>query len=138
MTIEAKPQLPVPHPTPISQPFWDACLRHELTVQKCTSCGKLIFIPQDFCRYCFTETLEWVPSSGTGKVYSYTTVWRPQTPSFEVPYVVAIIDIDGGYQMLSNVINVPPDQVKVGMAVEVVWDDVTDTITLPKFQPRQA
>ena len=128
-------RLPLPRTTAISRPFWDACRRHQLMVQRCDACGCFIFIPQDFCRHCLSQDLTWVPSSGRGRVYSYTVVWRPQTPAFPVPYVVAIIDMDEGYQMLSNVVGCPTETVFIGMPVEVVFEDASPEISLPKFRP---
>lgn len=128
--------IPLPIPTPISKPFWAACADHRLTVQKCGDCGELGFIPQAFCRQCLSEGLSWVDSSGVGRIYSYTVVWRPQTPAFDVPYVVAIVDMDDGYHMLSNITDCEPDDVAVGMLVEVWFDDLAPGVTLPKFRPR--
>jgi hypothetical protein len=81
--------------------------------------------------------LEWVPASGRGTLYSYTIVWRPQTPAFEVPYTVGIIDLEEGYYMLSNVVECGVEDVKVGMALNVTWLDL-DGATLPVFRPRKA
>lgn len=125
--------VPVPIPTPVSEPFWAACRRQTLIVQRCGRCGACTFPPQMFCRSCLAESLEWVPVTGTGSVYSYTVIWRPQTAAFEAPYVVAIIELDEGYVMLSNVVGSPPEDVTVGARVHVVWDEVTADITLPKF-----
>jgi uncharacterized OB-fold protein len=69
-------------------------------------------------------------------VYSYTVVWRPQTPAFEVPYVIAIVDLDDGYQMLTNIVDTDPSQVHVGMPVEVDFWDASNEIALPYFRPR--
>ena len=128
--------IPLPHPTALSQPFWDGCRRGELLVQKCRQCGGLTFIPQVACTHCLAEDLEWVRGSGQGSVYSYTVVWRPQMPAFEVPYVVAIIDLEDGYQMLSNVVGCDASEVRVGMPVEVQFQPASDEITLPYFRPR--
>ena len=127
---------PLPRPTPVSQPYWDGCRRGELLVQKCRDCGGLTFIPQVACMHCLSPELEWVRSSGRGTVYSYTVVWRPQMPAFEVPYVVAIIDIEDGYQMLSNIVDCDPATVHVGMPVEVKFEARSAEITLPYFRPR--
>ena len=113
--------LPVPRPTALSQPFWDGCARGELLVQRCTLCGHLHSTPQEFCRACNAEQLEWKPVSGRGRVYSYTTVWRPQTAAFEVPYVVAIVDLDEGPQLLTNLVDCDVAGVVVGMEVEVCF-----------------
>jgi uncharacterized OB-fold protein len=105
-------------------------------VQRCRACDRRVFIPQPFCRYCRSPELEWVPSSGRGTLYSYTVIWRPQMPAFKVPYVVGIVRMDDGYDMMSNVVECDPDAVRVGMALEVTWDDSRPGVSLPVFRPR--
>jgi hypothetical protein len=134
---------PLPTPSAVSQPFWDATKEHRLTFQRCRLCGTRVFYPRDICPgpQCFgVGTLEWEESTGNGRVYSYTISYQPAHPSFadDVPYVIAIIDLDEGWRMVSNIVNIDPKEVQVGMKVEVVWDDVTPEFTLPKFQPRKA
>jgi uncharacterized OB-fold protein len=80
--------------------------------------------------------LEWVDSSGRGTLYSYTVVHRPQQPSFEVPYAVAIVLLEEGWHMLSTLIDVEEDRIEVGMPLEVVFQKMSDEITLPLFRPR--
>ncbi len=127
---------PLPRPSPLTQPFWDACKRGELLVQQCKDCQGLTFIPQHACSKCLSPNLTWVQSAGKGKVYSHTTVWRPQMPAFEVPYVVAIIDMDEGYRMMTNIIDCDPAQVRVGMPVQVAFRKASEEITLPYFRLR--
>ena len=134
---------PLPTPSAVSQPFWDATKEHKLMFQRCRLCGTRVFYPRDICPgpQCFgVGTLEWEESTGKGRVYSYTISYQPAHPSFadDVPYVIAIIDLDEGWRMVTNMINIDPKEVKVGMKVEVVWDDVTPEFTLPKFQPIKA
>jgi uncharacterized OB-fold protein len=131
---------PLPTPSEESQPFWDAAKAHRLVYQRCRLCGTAVFYPRDICPgpNCFgVGTLEWVESSGKGKVYAHTISYQPAHPSFQgdVPYVLAIIELDEGWRMNSNVVNIAPEDVKIGMRVEVAWDDVTPDFTLPKFQP---
>ena len=102
--------------------------------------GPRVFYPRDVCPgpECFgVGTLEWEESSGKGWVYAHTISFQPAHPAFadDVPYVLAIIELDEGWRMNSNVVNIDPQDVKIGMRVEVVWDDVTPEFTLPKFQP---
>lgn len=125
---------PVPHPSPLTAPFWAACRDGRLLVQRCDKCGAHVFIPQEFCRACQADTLTWVESSGRGHVVTYTVVWRPQTPAFEVPYVVAVVRLDEGYEMLTNIVGTPPEAVAIGGRVRVHFAPVTDAITLPCFE----
>jgi uncharacterized OB-fold protein len=127
--------IPLPRPTVVSQPFWDGCRRGELLFQRCAVCATANFLPTAACRNCLSSQLDWERSGGQGTVYSWTVVHRPQTPAFSVPYAVAIIDIDEGYQMMSNLIGLPPEDVQVGLRVVVDFRELSDEITLPYFRP---
>ena len=140
MTSSTEYTKPLPTPSNVSQPFWDAAKEHRLIYQRCRACGARVFYPRDICpgRDCFgVGTLDWVESSGKGWVYAHTISYQPAHAAFaeDVLYVLAIIELDEGWRMNSNVINIDPADVRIGMRVEVVWDDVTDEFTLPKFQP---
>ena len=128
---------PLPNPTPFSKPFWDGAKRHELLIQKCQDCQKFVFYPKVICPFCLSDNLEWIKASGRGKIYSYMVVYsyQPQAFAEDVPYVVAIIDLDEGVRMMSNVVECDPEMVRCDMDVTVVFDDITAEITLPKFKP---
>ncbi|MCH2171285.1 Zn-ribbon domain-containing OB-fold protein [Myxococcota bacterium] len=135
MSDQARSPIPLPVPTQISSPHWEGCRKGELRVQQCGSCGGYVFIPQSFCTHCFSKDLRWVVSSGRGVVYSCTTIHRPQRIEFEVPYTVAIVELSEGWHMLSNIIECAHEDIKVGMPVEVVFQKMSDEITLPMFRP---
>jgi uncharacterized OB-fold protein len=128
---------PLPTPNPFSKPFWEAAKRHELTLQKCDRCGTVRYYPRPRCPECQSPDTTWTVMSGRGSVYSFTIVHRPLARWFKdhMPVVVAIIDLDEGVRMMSNVVECEPDDVHVGMRVAVTWDDVDEEITLPKFVP---
>ncbi len=128
---------PLPQSTPWSKPFWEGCKKHELLIQKCQDCQKYIFYPKMFCPDCLSSNLKWVKSSGKGKVYSYMVVYSYQPTEFDedLPYVVAIIELEEGVRLMSDVIGCPPETVNCDMKVGVVFDDVTEEVTLPKFKP---
>jgi uncharacterized OB-fold protein len=132
---QRKPARPLPHPTEVSRPFWDACAKGSLSYQRCERCGIAIFPPQEFCPHDLSTDLRWREASGTGTVYSYTTVWRPQTPAFDVPYVVAVVELDEGPCMVTNIIDCPHDKVTIGMPVEVAFREEEDGFWLPFFRP---
>ena len=139
MTSEPAYNKPLPTPSAVSQPFWDATKEHRLVYQRCRSCGAQVFYPRDVCPgpECFgVGTLEWVESTGKGSVYSYTISYQPAHPGFadDVPYVLAIVELDEGWRMNTNIVNCDHDSIEIGARVEVVWDDVTPEFTLPKFQ----
>lgn len=135
--IEYKKPLPIP--SQLSEHFWSACKRHELKVQRCQSCRSYRFPPAVLCPECLSTETEWVKVSGRGKVFSFVVYRRLYHPAFEadLPYTVAVIELEEGARMLSNVVGVPPEEVACDMPVEVVFEDVTPEVSLPKFKPLQ-
>jgi uncharacterized protein len=127
--------IPLPHPTALSRPHWDGCREGVLLVQRCSQCAAYVFIPQPCCTACQSTELQWVDSSGRGVVYSFSVVHRAPRPQFEVPYIVAVIELEEGWHMLSNVLECPVNQVEVGMPVAVAFRKMTEAITLPYFVP---
>jgi uncharacterized OB-fold protein len=133
-TVEYR--LPLPYPGPDDHAFWEGCKAHELRIQRCTGCGALRYWGQPMCSACNSLDSEAIPASGRGKIWSYTTtyhgfgrVWRDA-----VPYTVVVVQLDEGPRMTSNLVDAAPEAIKVGLPVEIVWDDVTDEVTLPKFR----
>jgi uncharacterized OB-fold protein len=127
--------IPLPTQDSVSEPFWEACRRGHLVVQRCVGCGLATFPPEQFCVYCLGNTLKWEACSGRGMIHSYSVVWRPSESSFAVPYVVAIVQLDEGWFMFTNVIDCPAQAVAVGMTVNVKFVQMTDQISLPYFAP---
>jgi uncharacterized OB-fold protein len=132
-----QPGIPLPAPSARTRPFWDGCARGELWYQRCTSCHRPVFDPAELCRYCGGDELRWEQSAGRGTVYSWSIVWRPQTPGFEVPYAAAIVDVDEGYQLVTNIVGCAPEAIHVGMPVEVQFHPIGDDIVFPYFRPAQ-
>ncbi|MCZ6892164.1 MAG: Zn-ribbon domain-containing OB-fold protein [Chloroflexi bacterium] len=129
---------PLPKPTPDTQPFWDAAKRHQLSLPKCKACGQLHYFPRPFCPHCFSWDLEWVRCSGKGKLYSYVINHRPAPGSEEeAPYVIAVVELDEGPRMLSNLIDIEPtpEAVQVDMPVEILFQDVNEELSIFKFRP---
>jgi hypothetical protein len=129
------PSAPGPNPDSTSQPYWDACDRCELTFQRCGNCGAAQFQPASICRTCTSNRLSWEKSSGRGSVYSWSVVWRPPTPDYTTPFVVAIVDLEEGYQMMANVIGCEPEQLRVGLPVQVEFHPLAGGHLLPYFAP---
>lgn len=131
---------PLPQPTPESQPFWDGCRRHALELQRCQACQAFWFPPSSRCPRCWASAWDWRPVSGRGEVFTFTVMRRAYHPGFvdQLPYVVAVVQLEEGPRLISNVVGCEPDAVDVGMAVEVFFEDVTAEVTLPKFRPRSA
>jgi uncharacterized OB-fold protein len=138
MTAPAVIPKPLPSPTPISKPFWDAARQHRLSLQQCQSCKGYVFYPRPICPHCGSADLKWTDVSGRATLYSFTVARRPTMRAFEpdVPYVIAIVDLEEGPRMTSNVVGCPIEEVRIGMPLKAVFDDVSDEITLVKFRPR--
>jgi uncharacterized protein len=128
---------PIPVPTRETLPYWEGCKAHELRIQRCADCGHYQFFPRIYCTKCMSGRVEWIKASGRAKVLSYTIVHRPVSAAFKehVPYVVALVTLDEGPTMMTNIIDVAPDQISVGMPLTVVFEDWTDAISIPKFRP---
>lgn len=138
---ERRPPPPKPLPRPenkgLTKPFWDATKRGELVMQRCVHCANWIFYPREQCPFCMSQELTWAPVTGRGRVYAFTIVYQSAHPAFqqEAPYVFAVIQLDEGVRMVSNVIGIPPDQVKVDMPVRATFQEASPDWTLVKFEP---
>jgi hypothetical protein len=117
--------------------FWEGCREHELRIQKCGECGHLRWPPAFLCPRCLSGKTELVRASGRGTVYSYTVYRVAFDPAFrgDLPYVVALVALEEGPHLVTNIVGCDPSAVSCDMPVEVVWDDVTETVSLPKFRP---
>jgi uncharacterized OB-fold protein len=137
MTQAATYTKPLPQPGPITAPFWQASREHRLSIQRCAACKAYIFYPRAMCPHCGAADLAWADVRGRGTVYSYTVARRATMRPFEsdVPYVIAIVELEEGPRMTTNIVGCPPESVRVGMPVEAVFDDVTPEVTLVKFGP---
>ena len=135
MTAYAKP---LPQVGPEMAPFFEAAKRHQLVVQRCRGCGTHRFPARDQCSGCLAREADWVPVSGRGTVFSFAVMHQVYHPGFasEVPYAVVVIALEEGARVVSNLVDCPVPEIRVGMPVEVVFDDVTPEVTLPKFRPR--
>lgn len=128
---------PVPRPSPESLPYWQAAREHRLVIQHCDACGQFWFPPSQSCPHCLASNFTWLPASGRGKVFSFVTYHRVYHPAFakEVPYVVALVELDEGPRLLTNIVGVPPEQVVCDMPVQVTFEDYDGGIAVPKFAP---
>ena len=128
----------LPEPTPETAPYWEGAKAHELRIQYCTECKKHFFYPRIFCPTCMSDAVEWRKVSGKGTLLTYVLAARP-APGFEdeLPYAIAIVKLDEGPHLMSNIVNteLTPANLPAGMALEVVFEDIDERITLPKFQP---
>ena len=128
--------LPIIHPLDTKE-YWDSCKRHELRIQRCCDCGTYRFPPRAACHNCTSLNAEWVKVTGRGKVHSYCAAVEPVHPALKdkPPYSIALVDLEEGARMMTNIVDCDPYDVAIDMPVEVVFEDLTDEISLPKFRP---
>lgn len=133
------PRKPLPEIRPDTKAFWDGTKNGEFRIQTCVRCGQRIYPPRAVCPSCLHTVFEWVTASGKGEVYSYTVVYQAADKSFndDIPYVYAIIDLEEGVRVVSNVVNTDPKKVSIGMRVKVVFERESEEITVPRFEPVQ-
>jgi uncharacterized OB-fold protein len=128
---------PLPFVTEENRPFWEGCQQGKLLLQYCTECHRHQFYPRLYCMQCGSNALRWVEASGHGVIYSYTIIHQNKSPEFvnDTPYNVAIVQLQEGPRMLSNIVDIDPAELQVDLPVTVVFDQVTDIITLLRFRP---
>jgi uncharacterized protein len=128
---------PIPIPSIESKPYWDGLRQHQLLIPRCNACRGFWFPPSSHCPHCTCAEFAWTPVSGRGKVFSYVIYHRVYHPGFadDVPYTVALVEIEEGPRMISNIIGIPPEEVVCEMPVQVVFEDIDDRATLPRFAP---
>jgi uncharacterized protein len=131
---------PLPRPSEDSAPYWEAAHRGELRMQQCRDCGHVRFPPALLCARCLSEKAEWVRLSGRGNVFSWIVVHQSQHPAFnaDTPYNVAIVELEEGPRLHTNILDCPNDQIRIGMPVEVIFEKINDEVALPKFRPVRA
>jgi len=121
-----------------TQPFWDGCARGELLLQRCGECQAYRHPPSPICPRCLSEKHEWVAASGRGKVYTFVVVRETRARGWDkmVPYVLAVVALDEGPRILTNLVNVAPEAVTIEMPVAVTFAELDGTTQLPLFQPQ--
>jgi uncharacterized OB-fold protein len=127
-----------PSMTPDTQFFWEALREHRLLIQRCAGCGALRHPPRPMCPRCRSVEWDTIEASGRGTVYSFVLPHHPPLPWFPEPYVVALVDLEEGTRLVSNIVGVSPDAVMMGMPVEVRFEHFDGDLVLPLFAPREA
>lgn len=137
MATEYTKPLPRPLSPELTRPFWEAARRHELHMPRCTTCDYVFFYPRSECPRCLSTHLEWVQVSGRARLHSFTIVQQPANAAFrdDVPYVYAVVQLDEGPRLVSNIVQCDINALRVDMSLEAVFDDVTLEWTLVKFRP---
>jgi enoyl-CoA hydratase/carnithine racemase/uncharacterized OB-fold protein len=133
-------QKPIPVIQPWTQEFWKATKQGKLLVQHCNDCNSNIFFPKQVCPECWSKDLTWIKSTGKAKVYTFSVMLDQVEPKFmgDLPYVIAMVDLEEGIRMTTRIVNCKPETVTIGMNVEVVFQEVSPECSLPMFQPAEA
>ena len=130
---------PVPVPQGESDYYWEKAKAHELWLRQCDDCGNAYFYPRDISPCCFSKNTSWIQASGKATLFTFAIVHRPPHPGFReiAPYVTAIVELEEGPRFPTNIVidDPTPENLQIDMALEVTFDDITDTISLPKFKP---
>ncbi len=132
----AESQIPLPAPSHDDAPHWEGLRRHEFLIQKCNACGVLQHPPRPMCAACLSLDRGWQKASGRGTVYSYTIIPQATHPAWrdQVPYNVVIVELEEDIRVVSNLVEIANEEIAVGLPVEIVYDDVAEDVTLPRFR----
>ena len=127
----------LPTPDDHTRVFWDAARERRLLIKRCASCGRAHYYPRTFCPFCWSERVAWEEASGRATLYTYSIVYQNDLPPFpeRVPYVAAVVDLEEGPRVMTNVVDCDFDALQIGMALEVVFREETDDVTLAVFRP---
>jgi uncharacterized OB-fold protein len=130
----------LPQPDLETQPFWDALKEHKFLLRHCNACGRDHYYPRPFCPTCWSDDLSWRAASGRASLYTYSVVHVNDLPPFNerVPYVAAVVELDEGPRVMTNVEGVPFDELKCGMPLVLDFKEIADDVTIPVFRPAPA
>lgn len=135
--VATGPPKPTPNPeNRLDEEFWSHCADERLCFQVCGSCGRWRHLPRLFCAGCGSADWSWNEASGRGQLYSWTVTHQPSLPQFlpDVPYVVAVIELEEGVRMVSHLRGTDPEQLELGLPVTLEFDRVNDDVALPIFR----
>ena len=129
---------PLPAMEGLAREFYGRCQKEDLHFQKCTSCNTYRHVPREMCAECNSFEWVWAPSTGRGTVYTWVVVNRALHPAFfkDQPYADVVVEMEEGVRLMSTVVDCPPEELEIGMPVEVTYDAVTKDVTLPRFKRR--
>lgn len=127
---------PLPAITDENRSYWESARAHRLALPRCTNCGRFRYPPTSFCPYCLSDATEWAPVSGRATVYSFIIMHQVYDKAFEgdVPYNVAAVELEEGPRLYSNLVEIANEDIRVGMPLSIVYENVTDEVTLVKFR----
>lgn len=128
---------PMPAISSLNQAYWDGLKRREFVMPKCGGCEKIWYPPTPFCPACWSRDFSWEKLSGRGRVNSWVVFHQAYFSSLkdDIPYNVAEVELEEGPRLLTNLVEIDNADIQIGMPVEIIFDDITDEVTLAKFKP---
>ena len=133
------PRFDLPTPDEETAPFWEGVNADRLLIKRCNGCGQFHFYPRPFCPHCWSADVEWYEASGRATLYTWSVVYNNDLPPFSerLPYVAALVNLEEGPRMMTNVVDCPFDELEADMPLEVVFDEIADDpqVKLPRFRP---
>lgn len=131
------PRFDRPAPDFVSEPFWTAAREGRFVLRRCLDCGRAHHYPRSVCPHCWSERLEWIDAVGGGRLYTFSIVFRNDLPPFgeQVPYVAAVVELDEGPRVMTRVVDCDPDELAVGMELEVTFRPLDEDFDVPVFRP---
>jgi uncharacterized OB-fold protein len=135
--VEPAPRRDLPTIEEESRPFWDAARDGRFLIARCGSCRRAHHYPRPFCPYCWSEDVSWEEASGRATLYTYSTVYVNDLPPFadQLPYVAAVVDLEEGPRVMTNIVDCDPSELRVGMPLCVTFRSLTPEVTAPVFRP---
>jgi uncharacterized OB-fold protein len=120
-----------------TRPYWEATRDRRLLIRRCRACGAAHFYPRPFCPGCWSDDVVWEEASGRATLYTHSTVYRNDLPPFgeRVPYVAAVVDLEEGPRMMTELTGIEPADAQIGMPLEVEYRNLTDEVAVPVFRP---
>lgn len=126
---------PLPSIDPVTEPYWSAASRGVFLLPRCKVCDRFHHHPRRWCPHCWSSELEWAQPSGRGVVVTFSVVHQAPSPAFAVPYVLAVVKLDEGPQLMCNLLEIDPADVRCDLSVEVMFEKRGER-ALPQFRPR--
>jgi uncharacterized OB-fold protein len=140
MTTPAKPRSDLPTPDDDSRPYWDAAREGRFLVARCGACGRAHHYPRPFCPFCWNADVTPETASGRATLYTHSTVFMNDLMPFaeRLPYVAAVVDLEEGPRVMTTVVDCAPEDLRIGMALQVAFIPLDDELTAPVFRPADA
>ena len=136
--MSAEASRPLPLPDEVTAPFWEACRKHELRMQRCAGCGRLRFLPRPMCPHCQSFESEWARMSGEGTLFSFVVCHPPVLPAFQAraPFAVALVELaeDPALRMVGGVLDCPPERLRIGQKLRVAFEEIEGGVVLPQWR----